>query len=450
MTDLGLQYSQARVVSDLPGPKTRSLLERRLHNVPRGVVCYYPVFAARAEGAMVEDVDGNVFIDFAGGIGVMNVGYSNPEVIQAVKDQADRFFHTAINVIMYEPYIALAEKLNRITPGDFEKRTMLVNSGAEAVENGLKIARYFTQRPAVVTLENAFHGRTLLAMTVTSKVKPYKYGFGPFAPEVYRIASPYCYRCAFGLEYPSCDIACASNLARVVDLDISADKVACFIAEPVQGEGGFIVPPPEYFPRIREICSRYNILFIDDEIQTACARTGRMFAIDHWGVVPDMVLTAKSLAAGLPLSAVTGPADVMESVHVGGIGGTYSGNPVACASALKTIEILERDNYCAKSQVLGQKMMDRFLELKESCPLLGDVRGLGSMIAVEFVRDRATKEPAAAECTKIAEECFRCGLIVIKAGIHSNAIRVLVPLVITDDQLDQALGIFTEAVASVT
>ncbi|MEW6244331.1 MAG: 4-aminobutyrate--2-oxoglutarate transaminase [Bacillota bacterium] len=442
-------FAKARIVTELPGPKSREMLAKRLANVPQGVFYTVPVFADRAKGAMIQDVDGNVFIDFAGGIGVMNVGHSNPEIVEAVKAQADRFFHTSINVVMYESYVDVAKKLNEITPGDFPKKTMLVNSGAEAVENAVKIARYYTKRPAVITLENAFHGRTLLAMTLTSKVKPYKYGFGPFAPEIYRIPAPYCYRCAFGLQYPACGVKCADNLERVINLDLAPDKVACFIAEPVQGEGGFIVPPPEWFKKVREICTKYGILYVDDEIQAGFARTGKMFAIEHFGVVPDMVLTAKSLAAGLPLSAVTGPDEVMESVHVGGVGGTYSGNPLACVSALKAIEIIERDDFCGKSQVLGAKMMERFRAMQDRYSAIGEVRGLGSMIAVELVKDRTTKEPGAAEAGQVADACFKKGLIILKAGIYSNVIRVLVPLVITDEQLDQAMSIFEEAVASV-
>jgi len=438
-----------KLVTELPGPKTRELLERRAKAVPQGVFQVAPVFAERAKDAVITDVDGNQFLDFAGGIGVLNAGSANAGVVEAVCGQAQKFTHTCFHVVMYESYVALAERLASLTPGDFPKKTLLVNSGAEAVENAVKIARKYSGRTTVVTLENAFHGRTLLTMTLTSKVMPYKSGFGPFAPEVTRIPSAYCYRCAFGLTYPECNLHCADNLERVLGLDVGPTDVAAFIAEPVQGEGGFIVPPEGYFERIGEICGRHGILFILDEIQTGFGRTGKMLAVEHLNVVPDMILVAKSLGGGLPISGVIGRADVMDSVHVGGIGGTYGGNPVACAAALEVISQMEK-GLVARGAELGERLLAACLDLQERFPIIGDVRGLGAMVAMELVRDRKTKEPAAEEAAQLIKECYKRGVIMIKAGVFNNVIRFLMPLTITDGQLDEGLSVIEDGLGAVT
>jgi len=429
--------------------KTEDLLRAREENVPRGPFHVTPFFAAEAKGAVIKDVEGREFIDFAGGIGVINVGHCAEGVVEAIKDQAERFTHTCFHVVMYEPYVELARKINQITPGRFSKKTMFVNSGAEAVENAVKVARYATGRPAMIAFEDAFHGRTLLAMTLTSKVKPYKYGFGPYAPEVYRIPYGYCYRCAFGLEYPSCEIHCADYLKEVFYTHISAENVAAVMAEPVLGEGGFVVPPEGWHRKIKQICEANGILYIDDEVQAGFGRTGKMFAIEHFGVEPDIILTAKSLAGGLPLAGVTGKAEIMDAPHVGGLGGTYGGNPLACRAALAVIETFERENLLDRAEAIGRKVMDRFKKMQEKHEIIGDVRGVGAMVAMELVKDQATKEPAKDETGQLVKKCYEKGLITISAGTHGNVMRVLMPLVITDAQLDKGLAILDESLGEI-
>lgn len=436
-----------QIKTELPGPESRRLLERRTRAVPVGVFQTAPIFAERAQNAVITDVDGNSFLDFAGGIGVLNVGSANEGVTAAVVKQARKFLHTCFHVVMYEPYLALAEKLAEVTPGDHPKKTLLVNSGAEAVENAVKIARKFTGRQTIITLENAFHGRTMMAMTLTSKVMPYKAGFGPFAPEVVRVPSAYCYRCAFGLDHPSCGFRCVENLDRVIRQDVGLGSVAALIAEPVQGEGGFIVPPAGYFERIRDLCRTHGMLLIADEIQTGFGRTGRMFAIEHSQVVPDMVLVAKSLGAGLPIAGVVGRAEIMDSVHVGGIGGTYGGNPVACAAALEVISQM-KGGLVARGEALGRRLRALCEEMRTDFPLVGDVRGLGAMVAMELVKDRRTREPAADETSRVIQEAYKRGVILVKAGIQNNVIRFLMPLTIPDDQLVEGMAVVREALAA--
>jgi 4-aminobutyrate aminotransferase/(S)-3-amino-2-methylpropionate transaminase len=342
--------------------------------------------------------------------------------------------------------VELASKLNELAPGDFPKMTMLANSGAEAVENAVKIARYATGRPAVITFENGFHGRTLLTMTLTSKVKPYKYGFGPFAPETYRMPYAYCYRCPFGLEYPSCGVSCADHLESFFVGNVAPESTAAVIAEPIQGEGGFVTPPPEYFPKLQAICRKYGIVLIIDEVQSGMGRTGKMFAIDHWGVAPDIILLAKSLAGGLPLSAVTGRAELMNKPHVGGLGGTFSGNPICCRAALAVLGILQEDGLLARAEALGQKIRTRFEELRNRFEIVGDVRGKGPMMAIELVRNRKTKTPASEETKKLVRICYEKGLVLISAGNFGNVIRTLMPLVITDEQFDRGFDILASSV----
>ncbi|HVI75797.1 MAG TPA: 4-aminobutyrate--2-oxoglutarate transaminase [Anaeromyxobacteraceae bacterium] len=417
----------------------------RDRHVPKGPSHATPAFIKEARGAVMIDLDGRELIDFAGGIGVMNVGHSHPKVVAAIQDQAAKFTHTCFHVAMYEPYVDLAARLNELSPGDFHKKTMFANSGAEAVENAVKVARHATGRPAVIALEGSFHGRTLLTMTLTSKVKPYKLGFGPFAPEVYRMPNAYCYRCPFGLRYPSCDVACADYLEEFFIGNVAPEQTAAVIAEPIQGEGGFVTPPPEYFAKLQAICKKYGIVLVIDEVQTAMGRTGKLFAIEHWGIAPDVVTTAKSLAGGLPLSAVTGRAELMDGPHVGGLGGTFGGNPVACSAALAVLEVLLGEGFLARAEALGAEMWRRFEALQRRFEIIGDVRGKGPMLAIELVRDRVKKTPASAETKKLVKLCYEKGLVLIACGNHGNVIRTLMPLVITDEQLDRGFAILESA-----
>ncbi len=429
---------------------SQALLERRNRNVPQGPFNVTPAFVQQARGAVLVDVDGREIVDFAGGIGVNNVGHCHPKVVAALKDQAERYIHTCFHVAMYEPYVELAERLNTLAPGDFPKMTLFANSGAEAVENAVKIARYVTQRPAVICFENGFHGRTLLTMSLTSKIKPYKLGFGPFAPEVYRMPFAYCYRCPFNLKYPTCDVACADYLEEFFISYVAAECTAAVVVEPIQGEGGFVTPPPEYFKKIHATCRKYGIALVIDEVQTAMGRTGKLFAIDHWGVEPDMITVAKSLAAGMPLSAVIGRQEMMNKPHVGGLGGTYGGNPLACRAGLAVLEILLEDGLLQTAEALGNKVLGRLQKLQEKYEIIGDVRGKGPMLAMELVRDRETKEPATDEAKKLVNLCFQKGLILLSCGNFGNVIRTLMPLVITDDQLERGLAILDEALKELT
>jgi 4-aminobutyrate aminotransferase/(S)-3-amino-2-methylpropionate transaminase len=405
------------------------------------------VFAAKADGAIIEDVDGNRYIDFAGGIGTMNIGHVRPEVTQAIAEQAAKFTHTCFSVMMYEPYVALAERIVKITPGDFPKKALFLNSGAEAVENAVKIARYATGRPAIIVFDNAFHGRTLMTMTMTAKVKPYKYHFGPFAPEVYRAPFPYPYR--MNMTPQEASEYCIAELERMFNGDVAPDQVAAVVIEPVQGEGGFMVAPPGFLRALKAVCEKYGILFVADEIQSGFCRTGRMFAVEHDGVAPDLMIIAKSMGAGMPISGVVGRAEIMDAPPPGMLGGTYSGNPVACAAALAVLDLFEKEDYAARSREIGRVVTERFLSLQERFPFIGDVRGLGGMVAMEFVKDRTTKEPDAHAASDILAAAHHRGLVLIKAGMYDNVIRVLVPLDVTDEQLKQGLDIIEEAVATV-
>jgi 4-aminobutyrate aminotransferase/(S)-3-amino-2-methylpropionate transaminase len=429
--------------------KTEDLLRAREENVPRGPFNVTPYFVAEARGAIIKDVEGRQLIDFAGGIGVVNIGHCAKPVVEAIKDQAERFIHTCFHIVMYESYVELARKMNQITPGRFPKKTMFVNSGAEAVENAVKIARYATGRPAIIAFEDAFHGRTLLAVTLTSKVKPYKFGFGPYAPEVYRIPYAYCYRCAFGLEYPSCETRCADYLREVFHTHISAENVAAVIAEPVLGEGGFVVPPDGWHRKIKQICEENGILYVADEVQTGFGRTAKMFGIEHYGVEPDIITTAKSLAGGLPLAGITGKAEIMDAPHVGGLGGTYGGNPLACRAALAVIDTFERENLLGRAEAIGKTVMDRFKRMQEEYKIIGDVRGVGAMVAMELVKDRATKEPARDETGQLVKKCYEKGLVTISAGTYGNVMRILMPLVITDSELEKGLAILDESLGEI-
>ena len=421
-----------------------SLLAERNRHIPQGPFNVHPIFVEKAKGAIITDVEGKEYIDFAGGIGVNNVGHCDDEVLKAVQDQIQKYIHTCFHVVMYEPYVELAKRLNKITPGDFPKKTMLVNSGAEAVENAIKIARHATGRTGTIAFEDAFHGRTLLALSLTSKMKPYKFGFAPYAPEIYRMPYAYCYRCAFGLEYPSCEIHCAYFLRDFFHTHISAEQVAALIVEPVLGEGGFVVPPKEYFKILHKICQDNGIIFIADEVQTGFGRTAKMFAMEHYEVAPDILLTAKSIAGGFPLSAITGKAELMDHPQVGGLGGTFAGNPVACRAALAVLDQFEKTDLLKKAEKIGKKVMEKFKELQDQHEMVGNVRGLGAMVGMELVEDRKTKEPATAFTKRLIELCREKGLLMVSAGTHSNIIRPLMPLVITDDQLEKGLSIIEE------
>ena len=424
-----------QIKTAIPGPRSLALLESRNQHVPKGVFNSSPIFVDRASGCAVVDVDGNTLLDFAGGIGTLNVGHCNPDVLRAASEQMNRATHTCFSVAMYESYIRLAEKLNSITPGRFPKRTMLVNSGAEAVENAVKIARHYTNRSGVVVFEHAFHGRTLLTMSMTSKVKPYKHGFGPFAPEVYRLPYPY--------EYRNESI----DLQDFFGGHVAPEEVACVVIEPVLGEGGFVVAPDAYLKRLEQTCRQHGILLVVDEVQTGFGRTGKMFASEYSGIQPDLIVMAKSLAGGFPLSAVTGRAEIMDHSQVGGLGGTYSGNPVSCAAALAAIEFMEREKLADRAQEIGRRVRDRFRRFYEVCPNIGDVRGLGAMMALEFVKDRATKEPDKDRTNTIIRRCLENGVILIAAGTHGNVIRTLMPLVITNDQLEEGLTVIEHAIS---
>lgn len=427
--------------------KTQELLDIRDQSIPRGISSVMPFIVKEARGAIVSDIEGNKYIDFAGGIGVLNFGHNHPSVVEAIKNQADKYLHTCFMVAMYEPYIQLASKLNDFTPGSHPKKTALFNSGAEAVENAIKLARRFTKKTAIISLECAFHGRTLLTMSLTSKVKPYKYGFGPFAPETYKIPAPYCYRCRFGLTYPSCDLQCAHHLEQFFAYECSADNVAALLAEPVQGEGGFITPPPEYFEILHKICRRNGVLLILDEIQTGFYRTGSSFASYHYQVEPDMITMAKSMAGGVPISALNGRAEIMDAAGPGEIGGTYGGNPLGCAAALAILETAAKENIGDTAKKTGAIVADRLQNMKDKFSIIGDQRGLGAMQAIELVKDQKTKEPAPEATKAIAKRCHENGLILITAGVFSNVIRLLMPVNIPPEQLHRGLDILEEAIA---
>ncbi|HEY3973205.1 MAG TPA: 4-aminobutyrate--2-oxoglutarate transaminase [Candidatus Sulfotelmatobacter sp.] len=441
--------STIQLRTSIPGPKSKALSERRAKAVPRGLSHGTPIYVAKAEGAWLEDVDGNRYLDFAGGIGCLNVGHRQPAVVAAVKDQLDRFLHTCVQVTPYESYVRLAERMNEVTPGKFPKKTIFVNSGAEAVENAVKIARAYTKRPGIIAFEDAFHGRTMMTLALTSKTHPYKAGFAPFPSDVYRVPFAYCYRCSYNLKYPSCDLYCARHLEDTFKRVVANEEVAAVIAEPVLGEGGFIAPPPDYFQVLIELCHKYGILFIADEVQSGFGRTGALFASERYGIEPDLLVTAKSLGGGLPLAAVTGRAEIMDAPGPGGLGGTFAGNPLSCAAALAVLDLFEREDLLERANDLGDRFQRRAREWQSQWPMIGDVRGLGAMQAIELVQSEKTKAPAAEETKKIAQYCYEHGLITITAGSYSNVIRVLVPLVVTDEQMDEGLAVLEAAIASV-
>ena len=445
----------------VPGPKSKALHERRARlrdpaarerraaAVPRGLSHSTPVYVAKAEGAALEDVDGNRYIDFAGGIGCINVGHRSEQVVAAIQHQLDSFLHTCVQVTPYEGYVRLAERLNQLTPGKFKKKTLFVNTGAEAVENAVKIARAYTRRTSIIAFEDAFHGRTMMTLALTSKTHPYKAGFAPFPGDVYRIPFAYCYRCSYSLTYPSCDLFCARRLEDTFKRVVAAEDVAAVIAEPVLGEGGFIVPPSDYFQVLIDLCHKHGVLFIADEVQSGMGRTGKLFASEHYGIEPDILVTAKSLGGGLPLASVTGREEIMDAPGPGGLGGTFAGNPLSCAAALAVLDIFQTENLLDRANELGVAFQRRAREWQKRWPMIGDIRGLGGMQAIELVRAGDKREPAAEETKKISQYCYEHGLITITAGTYSNVIRVLVPLVVTDAQMDEGMSVLESAFATV-
>ena len=432
-----------RLVTEVPGPRSRALHERKMAAVASGVGTTLAVYVERAGGGVIIDVDGNSLIDLGSGIAVVNVGNANPRVVEAVTEQVARFTHTCFMVTPYEGYVAVCEALNRVTPGDHAKKSALFNSGAEAVENAVKVARHATGRDAVVVFDHAYHGRTNLTMAMTAKAMPYKTGFGPFAGEVYRAPMSYPFREAA----PMSGAEAAARAIAVIDKQVGADQVAAVVIEPIQGEGGFVVPALGFLPAIADWCKANGIVFVADEIQTGFGRTGTMFACEHEGVVPDLITTAKGIAGGLPLAAVTGRAELMDAVHGGGLGGTYGGNPIACAAALAAISAMAQDDLPTRAQAIGDVMLSRLHSLAAEHPQIGDVRGRGAMVAIELVRP-GTTEPDAAEAARISAACHRAGVVTLTCGTFGNVLRLLPPLVIDDALLREALDVLADAVAA--
>ncbi|MEV4458796.1 4-aminobutyrate--2-oxoglutarate transaminase [Microbispora sp. NPDC049633] len=431
---------ERRLVTEIPGPRSRELFARKQSAVPPGIGTTLPVFVTHAGGGVIVDADGNSLIDFGSGIAVTNVGNAAPRVVERVQKQVADFTHTCFMVAPYESYVAVCEKLNELTPGDHEKRTFLVNSGAEAVENAVKVARHATGRQAVVVFDHGYHGRTLLTMTLTAKSMPYKHGFGPFAPEVYRVPLAYPFRWPTGPD--NCAEEAAAQAIDMINKQIGAENVAAVVIEPIAGEGGFIEPARGFLPKIVEFCRANGIVFIADEVQTGFARTGHLFACEDEGIVPDIITTAKGIAGGLPLAAVTGRADLLDHVHSGGLGGTYGGNPLACEAALGVLETIEQDKLVERARHIGEIMLPRLRAIQERNPIIGDVRGRGAMIAVELVVP-GTKEPYPA--AEIARRCHEQGLLALTAGTYGNVLRFLPPLVIPDHLLEEGLSILEKA-----
>jgi 4-aminobutyrate aminotransferase/(S)-3-amino-2-methylpropionate transaminase len=434
MSTQSTRTATIHLTGPVPGPRSTAWLERRKRSVLAGVATLHPIFVERASGSTVTDVDGNTFIDFAGGIGVMNAGHVNPAVTGAISEQASRFTHVCFQVMGYEPYVELAEKLATLTPGSFEKRTLLVSTGAEAVENAVKIARGYTKRGGVLCFEHGFHGRTLLALSLTGKAAPYKAGFGPFPPEIYRLPFPYTYR-GQGIDGP------IEDALRTI---VAPSELAAIIVEPVLGEGGFVVPPAAFLRELREFATKHGIVLIIDEVQSGFGRTGTLFACEQFGIEPDLLTLAKSMSAGMPLAAVVGRASIMDAIPPGGVGGTFAGNPVSCAAALEAMQVivdLVRDGTAAR---LGAHLRARLDKLSSEIALIGDVRGLGAMQAIELVRDRTTKEPASTETAAIVRAARDRGLLLFPAGTYGNVIRFLMPLTTSLDVLDEGLDVFEQ------
>jgi 4-aminobutyrate aminotransferase / (S)-3-amino-2-methylpropionate transaminase / 5-aminovalerate transaminase len=428
--------------TEIPGPRSREIIERKERVIADPLGLYLPIMIAGGRGATVTDVDGNSFVDFAGGVGCLNVGHAHPRLVAAVQEQAARFFHTDFTIVPYEIYVEYAERLTALAPFAGPVKAAFFNAGAEAVENAVKFARGYTRRPAVIAFDGGFHGRTLLALTLTSKTHPYKAGLGPFAPEVYRVPFPNEYRGITARD-------ALAALERALLTQVAAETVAAIVVEPVQGEGGFIPAPQEFMEGLRAICDREGILLVVDEVQTGFGRTGRMFATEHYGIEPDLMTVAKSIAGGLPLSGVLGKAEIMDSLWDNAVGGTYVGNPVGLAAAVAVLDVFEEEGLVERAQRVGETIRARMLAWQERFAAIGDVRGLGAMLAVEYVEDRGTKEPAPSIASRVAEEAARRGLLLLTAGVHSNCNRVLCPLVITDAELEEGLAAWEEALEAV-
>jgi 4-aminobutyrate aminotransferase / (S)-3-amino-2-methylpropionate transaminase / 5-aminovalerate transaminase len=428
--------------TEIPGPRSREIVERKERVVADPLGLYLPIVIDEGRSATVTDVDGNTYVDFTGGVGCLNVGHAHPRVVAAVQEQAERFLHTDFTIVPYEVYVTYAERLTALAPFAGPCKAAFFNAGTEAVENAVKFARGYTGRPAVIGFEGAFHGRTLLSLTLTSKTHPYKSRLGPFAPEVYRVPFPNEYR---GVTAAAALAALEGALSTLV----AAETVAAIVLEPVLGEGGFVPAPVEFVRGVREICDREGILLVADEVQTGFGRTGRMFAIEHFGVEPDLITVAKSIAAGLPLSGVLGKAEIMDSLWDSAVGGTYVGNPVALAAAVAVLDVFEEEGLVERAQGIGETIRARMLSWQERFAAIGDVRGLGAMLAVEYVHDRTTKEPAPEVASRVAEEAAAHGLLLLKAGVHGNCNRVLCPLVIADAELEEALDVWEEALEAV-
>lgn len=433
------------LVTEVPGPKSLEMVRRREAASPRGAAKLTPIAVERAHGAVVTDVDGNTLIDFAGGIGTLAVGHTPQAVVDALREQAEKLVHMCSIVGTYEPYVRVIELLCEVAPGDFPKKALLVNSGAEAVESAVKIARSYTKRGAVIVFEGAYHGRTNLTLSMTSKYALFKKGFGPFAPEIVRLPFPNLYRKPAGMSDEAFVDWSIQQLEYAFTAQIDPEAVAAIVIEPVQGEGGFIPTPPRFLQRIRELCTQHGIVMIADEIQSGFGRTGKLFAVEHYGIVPDLMTTAKSMAAGMPLAAVIGRADIMDAPHPGGLGGTYSGNPLACVAAIEAIEMIRQPEFLARARAVGERFMMHLEPLKQEIPQIGDIRAIGPMIAVEFVADRESKTPLPDMVLKTTQEALKRGLIVIRAGLFSNCVRFLPPLNISDDLIDEGMAVLAES-----
>jgi 4-aminobutyrate aminotransferase / (S)-3-amino-2-methylpropionate transaminase / 5-aminovalerate transaminase len=428
--------------TEVPGPRSKEIVARKERAIAEPLSLVHPIVTAEARGATLTDVDGNTYIDFTGGVGCLNVGHSHPRVVEAAQEQLSRFGHTDFTIVPYETYVDLAERLIELAPISAPAKAAFFNAGTEAIENSIKFARSHTKRQAVIVFEGAFHGRTMLAMTMTSKTHPYKAGLGPFAPEVYRVPFPHSYR------GPDTDAALAA-LERAFLTQVAPESVAALVMEPVLGEGGFVVAPTDFVQGVRRICDEHGIVFVVDEVQTGYGRTGRMWAIQHHDVEPDLMIVAKSIAAGLPLSAVIGRAEIMDAPPDSSIGGTYVGNPVAQAAALAVLDIFDEESLVERASAIGETIRARMDAWASRWDAIGDVRGLGAMLAIELVSDRSTKEPDAERASAVVEEAARNGLLLIKSGIYGNCIRVLTPLVISDAELDEALAVWEQSLESV-
>jgi 4-aminobutyrate aminotransferase/(S)-3-amino-2-methylpropionate transaminase len=445
MTTLTALTQERRLVTAIPGPKSLEALKRRTESTSAGLGMAIPVVIERASDAILLDIDGNQIIDLGSGIGVVNVGNTAPRVVDRVIEQVQAFTHTCFTVAPYMGYIEVCEKLNALTPGTFKKKSILVNSGAEAVENAVKIARHYTKRQAIVVFEHSYHGRTNLTMALTAKNMPYKEGFGPFAPEIYRVPMPYAFHWVGNQATITQDAI--EMVTGKIEKEIGAHNVAAILIEPIQGEGGFVVPPVGFLPALSKYATDKGIVFIADEVQTGFARTGNMFAVEHESVVPDMIVTAKGIAGGLPLAAVTARAEIMDSVHVAGLGGTYGGNPIACAAALGVFETMESEKLVERANHVGKILSDYLKALQAKYPVIGEVRGRGAMQAIELVKP-GSKDPNPEAMNAIVKYCQSKGVLVLTAGTYGNVVRFLPPIVITDELLRDALGVLEEALAS--